>query len=687
VSANIRNPLLRTQGLPAFSEIAPEHVVPAIDAVLAESRRTVERVLAKGAASTWEDLVEPIEDMDERLNRTWSPVQHLHSVADAPALRDAYNACLPRLSDWESELGQNERLYAAYRGLRESAGFEALDVAQRKIVDNALREFRLAGVHLDGADKRRYRELSRRLSELSSRFEENVMDATQGWREHVRDPSELRGLPQTALALARQVAQRDGLDGWVLNLEFPCYFAVITYAENRALRREMYEAYTTRASDRGPHAGRWDNSAVMSEMLSVRHEIARLLGFDNYAEYSLARKMARSTAEVVGFLQDLARRCRPAAERELEAVAGFAREEHGLEELAAWDVPFYSEKLRARLFDFSQEELRPYFPAPRVIEGMFRIVRELYGLDIRGVEGVDVWDPQVQFFDVHDEDGDLRGRFYLDLYARPHKRGGAWMHECIVRKRSGDDVQAPVAYLNCNFAPPSDDAPSLLTHSEVTTLFHEFGHGLHHLLTRVDYPGVAGINGVAWDAVELPSQLMENWTWEAEALAFLSGHHRTGEPLPARHIERLRASRRFQAGMQMVRQLEFALFDFRLHLEHDPGSGARVQETLADVRRQVAVVTPPEFNRFAHAFTHIFGGGYAAGYYSYKWAEVLASDAYSRFEEDGIFDRLTGRDFMRTVLEQGGSRDAMDLFVEFRGREPEIGPLLRHSGMAVDDAA
>ena len=676
------NPLLDLEQLPRFSLIKPEHVVPAVERLLAEGRAVIAALPGADDAPTFETLVAPQEIADDRLNRAWSPVGHLHSVKDSPALRDAYNACLPLLSDYATEVNQNERLFHAYEVLAARPDFAALPRAERRIVDNALREFRLGGVHLGAEAKQRFGEIASRLSALSSRFQENALDATQAWTRLVTDPADLAGLPDSALALARQSATRKGLEGWLLTLEFPSYLPVMSYADNRALRREIYEAYVTRASDRGPHAGRFDNSEVMQEILALRHEKALLLGFANYAEYSLARKMAKSTGQVTEFLLDLSRRSRPMAEHELDELRDFAREACGLETLEAWDFSYASEKLRQRSFNISQETLRPWFPVPRVLGGLFAIVERLYGVLIEESDGVDVWHPDVRFYRIRGADGLPLGCFYLDLYAREGKRGGAWMDECVVRRRLADGVQQPVAYLTCNFTPPVDGRPSLLTHDDVTTLFHEFGHGLHHMLTQVDYPSVSGINGVAWDAVELPSQLMEHWCWEREAVQLYSGHHETGEPLPEELFERLHAARNFQSAMQMARQIEFSLFDFRVHLEFETGSKTDIAALLDDVRERVSVLRPPEWNRFAHGFSHVFAGGYAAGYYSYKWAEVLASDAFSMFEERGIFDRDTGRAFLGSVLEQGGTRDAMDLFVEFRGREPSIDALLRHCGLA-----
>jgi oligopeptidase A len=676
------NPLLTMRGLPPFSQITPEHVEPAIDAVLAENRRTLQELLDASRDYSWANLIQPLEDMEERLSRIWSPVGHMNAVVNSEALRAAYNACLPKLSDYATEMGQHTRLYQAFKSIAEGPEYARLDTAQRKVVNNALRDFRLSGVALGEQDKQRYKAIMQELSRLTSKFSENLLDATQAWSKRITDTGQLHGLPESAVSLARQNAEREGVEGWLFNLEFPSYFPVLTYADDRELRREMYVAYVTRASDEGPNAGQWDNGPIMEDILRLRHEAARLLGFANYAERSLATKMAGSTGQVIEFLHQLAQRSLPRAREELDEVRAFAREQHNVETLEAWDVPYYSEKLRQARYSISQEELKPYLPDTGIVPGMFAVVEKLYGLDIREVPGVDSWHPDVRFYEIRDRDGALRGQFYLDLYARPNKRGGAWMDECLGRKRSGQQVQIPVAYLTCNFTPPIGDQPALLTHDEVETLFHEFGHGLHHMLTLVDYPSVSGIAGVAWDAVELPSQFMENWCWEREALDLFARHYQTGAPLPEELYQRMTAARNFQSAMQMVRQLEFALFDFRLHLQYDPERGGRIYELLQEVREQVAVMHPPSFNRFPHSFSHIFAGGYAAGYYSYKWAEVLAADAFSAFEETGIFDQNTGRRFLNAILEQGGSREPMELFVEFRGREPTIDALLRHSGLA-----
>jgi oligopeptidase A len=676
------NPLLEMRGLPPFSAIRPEHVEPAIDQLLSENRQLVKTLLGSHDHYTWANLIEPLEDAEDRLNRVWSPVSHMNAVLNSEPLRAAYNACLPKLSDYGTEMGQHEGLYRAYRQIAEGPEYRALDAAQKKIIDNALRDFRLSGIELEPQSRERFKAIMLELSKLSALFSDNVLDATNAWQRHVTDAEDLQGLPESARALARQTAAQRGLEGWLFTLEFPSYYPVMTYADNRALREDLYTAYVTRASDQGPRAGQWDNTGVMAQILALRHEAATLLGFANYAERSLATKMAQSPEQVMEFLDDLALRSRPAAQRELEEVRVFARDAHGMDDLEVWDIPYYSEKLRQQKYAISQEELKPYFPEPRVVSGLFAIVERLYGIAVEEVSGIDTWHPDVRFYRLHDAAGNLRGEFYLDLYARPHKRGGAWMDECIIRRRTAHGLQTPVAYLNCNFSPPIGDDPALFTHDEVLTLFHEFGHGLHHMLTRIDYAGVSGINGVAWDAVELPSQFMENWCWEREALDLFAAHYRSGEPLPEELYRRMRAARNFQSAMQMLRQLEFAIFDFRLHLEYEPGRGARVHEILDEVRAHVAVVRPPACNRFENGFTHIFGGGYAAGYYSYKWAEVLSADAFAAFEEAGIFDQETGQRFLSSILEQGGSREPMELFVEFRGREPTIDALLRHSGLA-----
>ena len=676
----MNNPLLENRVLPGFGHILPEHVVPAVSHILDRNRETLQGLLSGYREYSWDSLIVPLEDMEDRLNKCWSPVRHLHSVADSEALRKAYNECLPMLTEYSTDLMQNNELYRAYRLLAEGEQFEQLNPVQKKVITNSLRDFELSGVALDPAKKIEFKQVEQQLSELQTKFEENLLDATHGWTLHLTDGGRLAGLPHSALAQAAQAAREKQLDGWLFTLDFPSYYPLMQYAEDATLRQEMYAAYVTRASDIGPCAGRWDNSTVMEKILALRQQKASLLGFSSYSQYSLARKMAGSETEVLGFLEDLARHSKATAVTEYQQLCEFARTEYNVTQLNAWDIAFYSEKLRKHLFDFSQEQLKPWFPADQVINGLFNLVTRLYGLQIRKLEGIEVWHPDVLFYEIRDHKDNVRGSFYLDLYARQHKRGGAWMDECVTRRRHAAGLQLPVAYLNCNFTPPLNGQPSLLTHDEVTTLFHEFGHGLHHMLTLVDYTPVAGINGVPWDAVELPSQIMENWCWERELIDVMARHHITGEPLPDSLYNKMLQAKNFQSGMQMVRQLEFALFDFRLHGKSVQTS-AQIQQLLDEVRRETSVITPPPFNRFQHSFSHIFAGGYAAGYYSYKWAEVLSADAFSKFEEEGIFSRETGDRFMRTFLEQGGARDPMDLFVEFRGRKPDVGALLRHSGI------
>ncbi|WP_421305231.1 oligopeptidase A [Aeromonas veronii] len=679
----MNNPLLTMDSLPPFSQIKPEQVQPAVMQAIADCKQKISDVLAQRDPHTWDSLIAPLEEVNDRLSRIWSPVSHLNSVLNSEALREAHDACLPLLSEFQTYVGQHEGLYQAYLALSQSDDFPLLSGAQRKEIQNTLRDFRLSGIGLPAEAQQRYGEIQARLSELASRFSNNVLDATQGWHKLVADEAELAGLPDSVRAAARQMAELKGKEGWLFTLDIPSYLPVMMYADNRELRAEMYEAFTTRASDQGPNAGKWDNSAIMSELLTLRRELAQLLGFANYAELSLATKMADKTEQVVSFLTDLAAKSLPQGKAELEEIRAFAADQHGQTELAAWDLAYYAEKLKQHKFSISDEQLRPYFPASKVVKGLFEVVKRVFGMKVRERLGIDTWHPDVRFYDIFDADDELRGSFYLDLYAREHKQGGAWMDVCLGRRyRQDGSLQKPVAYLTCNFNGPVDGKPALFTHNEVVTLFHEFGHGIHHMLTRIDVAGVAGINGVAWDAVELPSQFLENWCWESEALAFISGHYETGEPLPADLLEKMLTARNFQAAMQMLRQLEFALFDFRLHQEFDPANPAQLPALLDEVRSQVAVMTPPAFNRFQHSFSHIFAGGYAAGYYSYKWAEVLSADAFSRFEEEGIFNPATGQSFLKNILEKGGSKEPMELFRAFRGREPKVDALLRHSGIA-----
>lgn len=670
---------LAIEQLPVFSAIKPESIVTELSELLDRNRRDVEALTKIVAPLSWENFVQPLEDIGDRLSRYFSPIGHLHGVADSDELRAAYNEAIPLLSAYASEMAQNDGLFDAFTRLRNSDSYAGYSSAQKKVIDNALRDFRLGGIALDPTKRERFRAINQELAQLSTRFGENVLDATQAWRKDIPSRESLAGLPDSALALTRQNAMKDGSDGYRLTLDYPCYMPVMTYCDHRDLRQELYEAYVTRASDQGPHAGRFDNSENIDRILALRHELANCLGFDNYAEYSLETKMAPSVSGVIAFLEQLAEQSRPAAVRDFAELQAFAARELGLERVEAWDVAYCAEKLRQHSFDFSQEELRPYFPANRVVAGLFETIHRLFDVDVTALDGVDRWHPDVTVYQIRDAAGDLRGLFYLDLYARDKKRGGAWMDECIVRRVRDGLVQIPVAYLTCNFTPPVDGQASLLTHEEVQTLFHEFGHGLHHMLTRVDEAAVSGINGVPWDGVELPSQFLENWCWEREALDLIAGHVETGAPIPDELMDRMHAAKNFQAGLQMVRQIEFSLFDFRLHAEYRPGIS--VQALLDDVRDRVAVIVPPAYNRFQHGFSHIFSGGYAAGYYSYKWAEVLSADAFSRFEIEGVFNRETGLDFLNCILERGGAEDTLELFKRFRGREPEIEPLLRHAGL------
>ena len=673
------NPLLTPAALPPFSAIKAEHMVPAIEHLLERNRARIAE-LVEQPMTDWQSLVGEIEHLNDELAQAWSPVSHLNAVRNSDEVREAYNACLPRLSEYFTELGQNEKLYQAFEAFSASDAFQKLSSPQKKVITNSLRDFRLAGIGLEKEKQQRYAELQLKLSELTTKFSENVLDATQGWVKHVTDEADLAGLPEHVLVAAKSAAEERELEGWVLTLDFPVYYAVMLQAESRELRKEFYTAYATRASDQGPTAGQWDNSNLITEILTLRLELAQLLGFANYAEYSLATKMAQSTDQVVQFLEDLAARSRPQAVNELDELRTFAKETGNLESVEAWDLTFYAEKLKQQRFNISQQELRPYFPLPRVLNGLFEITERLFGVKVEEIAEFDTYHADVRLFELS-RDGEVLAHCYLDPFARSGKRGGAWMDDCRVRRQKDGSVQLPVAYLVCNFTPPLKGEPALLTHDEVTTLFHEFGHGIHHMLTQMEHADISGINGVAWDAVELPSQFLENWCWEPEALALISAHYQTGEALPQEKLDRLLEAKHFQSGMMMVRQLEFSLFDFILHRDFEPGK-TEVQTVLDKVRAEVAVMTPPSFNRFQHSFSHIFAGGYAAGYYSYKWAEVLSADAFSRFEEEGIFNAETGASFRKAILEKGGSEEPMELFVEFRGREPEVDALLRHSGIA-----
>ena len=691
------NPLLpqtvKKLDLPAFSKIKPEHIKPAVEQAIADCKKVINDVLNNNAPFTWENLIQPIDEVDDILSKLWSPVSHMNSVVSSDELREAYESCLPLLSEYGTFVGQHQGLYQAYQDLKNSELFNQLNTAQQKVITNALRDFKLSGIALSDDDKKRYGAIVSRLSDLSSSYSNNVLDATHAFSVNITDKTALSGLPESALAAAKALAKSQNQAGYVFTLDFPSYLPVMTYCDNRDLREQMYRAFVTRASDQGPNAGEFDNSAIMDETLALRHELANLLGFSNYGEKSLATKMANTSDEVMAFLQGLAVKSQHQGEQDISELNDFVASEYSQtlsnkksnKSLQAWDLAYYSEKLKHARYAISDEELRPYFPKDKVVNGLFEVVHKLFGLNIKERAHVDTWHKDVAFYDVFDSAGGLRGSFYLDLYARAKKRGGAWMDECVGRHALPNGViQYPVAYLTCNFNGPVDNKPALFTHDEVVTLFHEFGHGLHHMLTQIDVSAVSGINGVPWDAVELPSQFLENWCWQPEALAFISGHYETGEPVPQEMLDKMLAAKNFQSAMQMLRQLEFSIFDFTMHANYNPNAknnSEYIQQTLNQVREQYAVVKAPEFNRFQHGFSHIFAGGYAAGYYSYKWAEVLSADAFSMFEEQGIFNTDTGHSFLTNILEKGGSKEPSELFKAFRGRAPEIDALLRHCGI------
>jgi len=670
------NPLLDFSGLPRFDAIQPEHIAPAIDALLAEAEAAV-KTAETVTPVTWASFADPLDDATERLWRAWGQVGHLQAVVNTPALREAYNANLPKVTRFGSALGQNLALYQQYRALAAAPEAAQYEPARRKVLENALRDFRLGGAELDDAGKARYSAIREELSALSATFSQNVLDATDAWSLHVEDRAELAGLPDDVIAAARVAAEKDGLTGWKLTLQMPCYIPVQTYAEHRPLREALYRANAVRASEFGDAS--LDNSGNIDRVLALRAELAALLGFANYAEYSIATKMADDAPQVLGFLRDLAARAKPYAQRDRAELEAFARDELGMPELEAWDLAFAAEKLKQARYSYSEQEVKQYFTEPKVLDGLFSVIRSLYGLEVQP-DSAPVWHPDVRFFRVVDAQGALVGQFYLDLYAREGKRGGAWMDDCRNRRETAAGVQTPLVYLVCNFGKGAAGQPATFSHSDVTTLFHEMGHGLHQLLTRIGELGVAGINGVEWDAVELPSQFMENFCWEWDRVQAMTAHVSTGEPLPRALFDRMLAARNFQSGMFTVRQLEFALFDMQLHSAFDPTQDS-VQALLERVRDEVAVNRPPAWNRFPNQFSHIFAGGYAAGYYSYKWAEVLSADAYAAFEEAPDKVTETGQKFRDEVLSRGGSRSAAENFAAFRGRAPTVDALLRHNGM------
>jgi oligopeptidase A len=681
------NPLLLPSDLPRFDLFRPEHVAPAVEALLADARATIERVASDAAPPTWDNVALPIAESLDRFDRAWSAVRHLNAVVSTPALREAYNGSLPAVTAFYADLGQHERLYARYRALAASDGFAALDAAQRKAIENELRDFRLGGVELPAERKARFKAIAEELSGLSAKFDDNLLDATNAWSLVVVREEDLAGIPADVLAEAREAAAADGAAGWKLTLRMPCYLPVLQYADNRELRATLHRAYFTRASELGAKP-EWDNTPVIARILALRREAALLLGYPNFAEMSLVPKMAQSADEVLAFLRDLGTRAKPFAERDYAELARFAQDELGLAELAPWDLAWASERLKAKRYAYSEQEVRQYFPEDRVLAGLFRVVETIYGIVIADSRAP-AWHESVRFFDVRGRDGALLGQFYLDLYARENKQGGAWMDDAINRHRVGARVQHPVAYLTCNLSAPVGGRPATFTHDEVITIFHEFGHGLHHLLTQIDVAGVAGIQGVEWDAVELPSQIMENFCWEWDVVLPMTAHVDTGAPIPRALFDRLLAAKNFQSGMQTVRQLELALFDMLLHAAWDPHGGGEwptPQALVEAVRREIAVVPRPPYDRAVQSFGHIFAGGYAAGYYSYKWAEVLSADAFSLFEEMGVLSPVAGARFRDEVLAMGGSRPALESFIAFRGRAPQLDALLRHNGMIVPAA-
>jgi oligopeptidase A len=677
------NPLLTDAIRPDFNAISIADFEPAVEQVLAENRQLIAQLIADGA-DTWDSLAFKLEEADDRLNKVWSIVTHYNSVLNSDELRDIYKRLIGLLTEYNTEIGQNVELYNAYQRLADRNDFESLSQAQTQSIKHILRSFKLSGVALPEAAKAEYSELKKKLSSLSNLFSENVLDATQAWNLHVQDKSALPGLPESTMQLLASLAKENGYEsGYLLTLDAPCYLPVMTYCDDAGIRETIYQAFMTRASDQGPHAGKWDNTQTIQEILVARQALAKLLSFENFAEKSLATKMAGSVDEVVEFLEQLADKAVTVAKREFEELKTFAHSVSGKDEFNIWDSAYYAEKLKQQRFDISQEELRPYFPVPVVLDGLFEIVKRLFSIEVKLRADVSTFHQDAQYFSIYSDGREIAG-FYLDLYARKNKRGGAWMADCRSRRKHANGlIQMPIAFLVCNFTPPVGDQPSLLTHNEVTTLFHEFGHGLHHMLTTVDVLGVSGIAGVPWDVVELPSQFLENWCWQEEALPLMSRHYQTGEPLPKAMLDKMLAAKYFQSGMMMMRQIEFALFDFLLHRDFSEQENNDVLALMEYVRDKVAVIKPPSYTRFSHAFSHIFAGGYAAGYYSYKWAEVLAADAFSRFEEEGIFNPQTGLEYKERILQQGGSLEAIDMFVSFRGRKPSVDPLLKQAGIQV----
>ena len=675
------NPFLSTHQFPQFGMFHVEHIEAAISELLASNRTIMKDLVESKEHPTWNNFVEPLEVIDNRFEKVWGPIGHLDATMNSDEWHDAYTACLEKVTQYHTEIGQNSGLYKKFKFLSESTEFDSYNIAQKKVIENALRNFKLSGIALSEDKQSIYKTLKQQLSQNSSQFGNNVLKATQAWSKNITDRSLLKGLPESAMGLLQQLAQQNGLKGWCVTLDFPSYIAIMTHAENRDLREEVYRTFSTRASDKSEYS-EFDNSQLIEKIRQDRHQLAQILEFNSYAEYSLATKMADSTEHVLGFLRDLAVKSKPQAEAELENLKTYAKVNLEISDLQPWDVTYASEKLKNSTLSLSQEKLRPYFPVENVLKGLFSITDTLFDIKVTKSTIAPVWHEDVQFFELKDAQQNVVGHFYLDLYARANKRGGAWMDSAVTRwKHSNGNLQTPVAYLVCNFTPPVADKPACLTHDEVTTLFHEFGHGIHHLFTKMEQLDISGISGVPWDAVELPSQFMENFCWEREGLDCISSHIETGEALPEELFTALKKGRGFQSAMMMLRQVEFALTDFELHADYIPEAPEDILDLASRIRAEVAVITPPEYSRMLHSFSHIFAGGYAAGYYSYKWAEVLSADAFSLFEEQGILNKETGAKFKNTVLAAGGSIDPMELFKSFRGREPSIDALLRHSGI------
>ena len=671
--------------LPDFASMDPIGLAAKLDKKLVNNQQAIKQLLKNQDPPNYNRLVPALEQLGDEVDQLWGPLSHLHGVSNRDDIRAAFDECLPKLTAYATQMGQNKALYLAFVDLLKSDDFNQLSQSKQQFVKLQIRDFKLAGVALNPQKQKEYGQLKQQMAELSTRFSNHLMDATESWSMHIKNSKHLHGLPESALQQAQETAKSKGLDGYLLKLDFSCYHSVMTFAEKSDLRQEIYQAFNTRASDQGPYGGQFDNTQVMEELVGLRHKLANLVGFDHYADYSVATKMADSGRAVEMFLLDLAKGCKPQAEADMQQLQKFATESGGPTPMNAWDVAYYSEKLRQNRYHLSQEELKPYFALPQVQAGLFDVVKRIYGIEVTPCTGVSTWHQDVGFYQVA-HTGKAIGYFYFDLYAREHKRGGAWMDECRNRQfKANGELQLPVAYLVCNFAPPLRGKPALLTHGEVTTLFHEFGHGLHHMMTNIDVAGVAGINGVAWDAVELPSQLLENWCWQEESLRLFAKHYQTGNGLPEDLLQKMLAAKNFQAGMFVMRQLEFALFDLRLHMNYNPVAPQPIQSVLNAVRKEVAVVKAPEWNRFQHGFAHIFAGGYASGYYSYLWAEVLAADVFSRFEDEGIFNANTGAALWLDITGQGGSRDAMALFTQFMGREPSVDALMRNKGLAHAD--